>query len=77
MDVFGREKIALGSDYPFPLGELEPGRLIAASSYDTDTCDWLTRRSALAWLGREPAEVVKGQGWSGSGGSGGLDEGGE
>ena len=43
MDVFGREKIALGSDYPFPLSELEPGRLIAASSYDEDTQDWLTQ----------------------------------
>src|SRR6266404_3606498 len=26
--VFGAERVALGSDYPFPLGEAEPGRLI-------------------------------------------------
>src|SRR5262249_34655516 len=26
--VMGAERIALGSDYPFPLGEAEPGRLI-------------------------------------------------
>jgi aminocarboxymuconate-semialdehyde decarboxylase len=26
--LFGAERIALGSDYPFPLGEAEPGKLI-------------------------------------------------
>jgi aminocarboxymuconate-semialdehyde decarboxylase len=26
----------LGSDYPFPLGEHHPGKLIEASDYDTD-----------------------------------------
>jgi aminocarboxymuconate-semialdehyde decarboxylase len=28
--VAGTERVALGSDYPFPLGEHEPGRLIAS-----------------------------------------------
>lgn len=28
IDMFGTDRIALGSDYPFPLGELEPGSLI-------------------------------------------------
>ena len=26
--MFGTDRIALGTDYPFPLGELEPGQLI-------------------------------------------------
>src|SRR5205814_455094 len=26
--IFGPERVALGSDYPFPLGEAEPGKLI-------------------------------------------------
>ena len=26
--VFGAQRVALGSDYPFPLGEVEPGKLI-------------------------------------------------
>src|SRR5258705_6148942 len=26
--IFGAERVALGSDYPFPLGEAEPGKLI-------------------------------------------------
>ncbi len=25
---FGAQRVALGSDYPFPLGEANPGRLI-------------------------------------------------
>jgi aminocarboxymuconate-semialdehyde decarboxylase len=26
--LFGTQRVALGSDYPFPLGESEPGKLI-------------------------------------------------
>jgi aminocarboxymuconate-semialdehyde decarboxylase len=51
IDVFGADRIALGSDYPFPLGELEPGTLIRASSYDEATKAQLLGGSALAWLG--------------------------
>jgi aminocarboxymuconate-semialdehyde decarboxylase len=32
MRLLGAERIALGSDYPFPLGEEEPGRLIESMS---------------------------------------------
>ena len=28
LKIFGAERVALGSDYPFPLGEHEPGKLI-------------------------------------------------
>jgi aminocarboxymuconate-semialdehyde decarboxylase len=28
LKVFGAKRVALGSDYPFPLGEAEPGKLI-------------------------------------------------
>jgi len=28
LKLFGPERVALGSDYPFPLGEAEPGKLI-------------------------------------------------
>ncbi|MDH4279530.1 MAG: amidohydrolase, partial [Acidimicrobiia bacterium] len=30
--VMGEDRVMLGSDYPFPLGELEPGELVAAST---------------------------------------------
>jgi len=28
LKLFGAERVALGSDYPFPLGEAHPGQLI-------------------------------------------------
>lgn len=49
--LFGVDKVALGSDYPFPLGELSPGKLIEQSAYDADEKSWLNYRSAEAWLG--------------------------
>ncbi|NOT36152.1 MAG: amidohydrolase [Saprospiraceae bacterium] len=51
VSLFGMEKIALGSDYPFPLGELKPGNLIHSSGYNEDTLSWLNYRSAESWLG--------------------------
>ncbi len=51
IDLVGAEKIALGSDYPFPLGELEPGKLIDHMPYSQPTKDWLLYKSAMAWMG--------------------------
>lgn len=51
ISLFGIDKVALGSDYPFPLGELEPGKLIKHSAYDEDEKSWLNYRSAESWLG--------------------------
>ncbi|MDH4109189.1 MAG: amidohydrolase [Gammaproteobacteria bacterium] len=48
--LFGREKIALGSDYPFPLGEERPGELIESMHLDRETRDWLLAGAALDWL---------------------------
>jgi len=28
LKLFGPQRVALGSDYPFPLGEAHPGRLL-------------------------------------------------
>ena len=36
IDIFGEDKVALGTDYPFPLGELEPGALIESMNYSSD-----------------------------------------
>lgn len=47
----GESKIALGTDYPFPLGELEPGKLIESSNCSTETKDKLLFQNALDWLG--------------------------
>ncbi len=51
--LFGSEKIALGSDYPFPLGENEPGKLIRDLNFEPQTTENLLHNSALKWLGLE------------------------
>jgi aminocarboxymuconate-semialdehyde decarboxylase len=53
IELVGEEKIALGSDYPFPLGEKHPGSLIESMSDLSDrTKQQLLNGSALAWLGK-------------------------
>jgi aminocarboxymuconate-semialdehyde decarboxylase len=49
--LFGAERVALGTDYPFPLGELEPGTLIKGMDYDTPAKELLLHGAALNWLG--------------------------
>ncbi|HVE60052.1 MAG TPA: amidohydrolase family protein [Pyrinomonadaceae bacterium] len=49
----GAEKIALGTDYPFPLGELEPGKLIESSTFDEETKAKMFHGAALKWLNLE------------------------
>ncbi len=48
--LFGENQLALGTDYPFPLGELEPGKLIKGTSYSATTIERLLSGSALEWL---------------------------
>lgn len=50
VDLFGADKIALGSDYPFPLGEDIPGSLISESDFSDSTKEQLLSGSALSWL---------------------------
>ncbi len=50
--LVGAEKIALGSDYPFPLGEHSPGSMIEEmEDLDRPTREWLFSGTALEWLG--------------------------
>lgn len=51
VDLIGPEKICLGTDYPFPLGEQEPGKLIAAVAKTEDAREWMNHKAALQWLG--------------------------
>ena len=51
VDLMGAERIALGSDYPFPLGEEHPGALIASSGLPEATRERLLSGTALEWLG--------------------------
>jgi len=46
----GADKVALGTDYPFPLGELEPGKMIESSNFEEETKAKLLHGAALKWL---------------------------
>ncbi len=58
IDLVGAEKIALGTDYPFPLGELQPGKLIEEAGYEDPIRDYLLHRAALDWLGMDKAQFL-------------------
>jgi aminocarboxymuconate-semialdehyde decarboxylase len=50
--LFGANRVALGSDYPFPLGEAEPGRLIESmDDLSVATKEQLLAGTALDFLG--------------------------
>ncbi|XP_012505994.1 PREDICTED: 2-amino-3-carboxymuconate-6-semialdehyde decarboxylase isoform X2 [Propithecus coquereli] len=50
-DLIGKDKVILGTDYPFPLGELEPGKLIESmEEFDEETKDKLKAGNALEFL---------------------------
>lgn len=53
LKLVGADQIALGSDYPFPLGELKPGSLIESMPYDEEIKAMLLHGTALNWLNLE------------------------
>lgn len=53
LKLVGADQVMLGTDYPFPLGELEPGKLIESMPYDDSIKAMLFHGSALNWLNLE------------------------
>ncbi len=51
IDLIGIEKICMGSDYPFPLGEHHPGKLIEESNLTDAIKNKLLFENAQQWLG--------------------------
>ena len=51
LDTMGENRICLGSDYPFPLGEHHPGKMIEKMDLGKKTSRKLLYRNALDWLG--------------------------
>jgi aminocarboxymuconate-semialdehyde decarboxylase len=50
--LVGAERLALGSDYPFPLGEAEPGKMIGEmTDLDPEIRHRMLGGTALEWLG--------------------------
>lgn len=59
IDLIGVENIALGSDYPFPLGELEPGKLIESTDFLTEQQKKrMLSGTALEWLGLQEGDFL-------------------
>lgn len=64
VNLIGANRIALGTDYPFPLGELEPGKLIHSMPYDNKLKEQLLSGTALEWLGKSKNDFAFQQNWS-------------
>ena len=56
LKLMGNEKICMGSDYPFPLGEHHPGKLIEESKLSISIKEKLLYQNALKWLGKHSSE---------------------
>lgn len=60
VELAGSEYVSLGTDYPFPLGELSPGELIESiDEFDKNTKDNLLYKAALNWLGIKEEDLGK------------------
>lgn len=58
INLVGVDRVALGTDYPFPLGELEPGSLIASMPFDEAEKEMLLHGTALNWLNLKAADFI-------------------
>jgi aminocarboxymuconate-semialdehyde decarboxylase len=58
VDMFGANRVALGTDYPFTLGELEPGKIIEGMPYDQAKKDLLLHGAALEWLSMNKSDFI-------------------
>ncbi len=56
--LMGPERVALGTDYPFPLGELQPGALISSMPYSEEIKERLLSGTALEWLGMKKEKFI-------------------
>ena len=58
VSLMGEDKICLGTDYPFPLGELEPGMLIHGMDYSEEKKARLLGENAMEWLGLKKEDFI-------------------
>ena len=50
IDTIGEDRVCLGSDYPFPLGEKEPGELVRKMKREKKTEKKILYKNALEWM---------------------------
>lgn len=58
LEVVGERMVMLGTDYPFPLGEQQPGSGIAALQLPDEKAARLYHGAALEWLGLDKDQFV-------------------
>lgn len=58
IELVGASQIALGSDYPFPLGEAMPGELIDSCEFRDGTTRSLLHEAALNWLNLRQSDFL-------------------
>jgi len=57
--ILGKDRVLLGSDYPFPLGEHHPGQLIeSVQDMDQDTKKALLAENACEFLGLDKSKYI-------------------
>jgi len=50
LDVVGETKVCMGTDYPFPLGDLEIGTFIEQMGFTESTLERIMYKNTLEWL---------------------------
>jgi aminocarboxymuconate-semialdehyde decarboxylase len=58
IDKVGSKKVCLGSDYPFPLGDLEIGKFIEEMNLPENQVEDIFTNSTLDWLDLKRAQFV-------------------
>ncbi len=58
LDSVGSEKVCLGSDYPFPLGDLEIGKFIEEMDLPQHDVENIFCNSSLEWLGLDRSKFI-------------------
>ncbi|SVB99010.1 uncharacterized protein METZ01_LOCUS251864, partial [marine metagenome] len=58
LNKIGPEHIALGSDYPFPLGEQEPGKMIEEMDLTDSVKQRILSGTAFEWLGLDKQNYI-------------------
>lgn len=58
LKLMGSEKVMLGSDYPFPLGDLEIGKFIEEMNLGKETKENIFHQAALDWLNLSKEDFI-------------------
>ena len=57
LEMVGSKRVCLGSDYPFPLGDLEIGAFIETMGLPEEEVDDIFCNATLEWLGMDRSEL--------------------